>query len=109
MSHQLTLEEFGINLKEDSASAKKRIHEKIYASPCGGCICEHCANSVECIDKTVGEAEFGCFNCDYCKNYGGKGSYADNWRAECIQYKITKVYASKVRKAFRILRPESEV
>ena len=106
MNHQMTLEEFGISLKEDPGSAQKRIHEKIYAFPCGGCICNHCANSVECLDSSTGEAEFGCFTCDDCKNYGGKGAYRDNWRTGCARYKGTEAHADRTRKNFRLLNTE---
>ena len=33
----------------------------------GDCVCNHCANSVECFDNCTGEADFSCFTCDYRK------------------------------------------
>lgn len=75
-----------------------------YASPCGGCICSHCANSVECMDECTGEMEFGCFVCDECRNYDGKGT--DNWKEQCRCYKITELYAKRVRSKFKAVKPE---
>ena len=71
-----------------------------YADPCGGCICNHCANSVECLDMCTGEMELTCFTCDECKWYDGKGN--DNQRANCRNYKITEVYAKAKRKRFKV-------
>jgi len=100
----MTLGEFGISLKEDPVPAQKQIHRERYASPCATCICNHCANNVECMDKTTGEAEFGCFTCDECRNYGWEGCCGDdNWRLECVQYKITEVHAGRIRKRFSVL------
>lgn len=31
-----------------------------YAFPCGGCICNHCANNLYSEDKTAGEAKIFC-------------------------------------------------
>ncbi len=109
MSHQMTLEEFGISLKEDPAPAQKQIHRERYVSPCATCICNHCANNVECMDKTTGEAEFGCFTCDECRNYGGEWCYDDNWKPECRDYKITEAYANTRRRKFKVLKPERGV
>lgn len=75
-----------------------------YAASCGGCICNHCANSVECIDKCTGESEFGCFACDECINYDGKGT--DNRRSRCSQYKVTELYAKRIRNNFKIFNVE---
>lgn len=104
MNHQITFEELGIIPKhEQPQSIEQHIN---YASPCGGCICDHCANSAECVDNCTGEMEFNCFTCDECKWYDGKGT--DNQRAECRDYKITEVYAKAKRKKFKALKPESE-
>lgn len=46
MSHQITLEELGLIPKTETPDQNKAIR-KNYAFPCGGCICNHCANSVE--------------------------------------------------------------
>lgn len=104
MDHQMTLEEFGIHINEGPVSILKEGHKASYAFPCGGCICNHCANSVECADHCTGEAEFGCFVCEECKHYGCEGACEDNWRAGCNRYKVTEAHAAKIRKGFRILR-----
>ena len=54
------------------------------------------------MDKCVREANFGCFNCDDCRNYSGKGT--DNWKSACEKYKITNQYAECVRKKFKMVR-----
>ena len=69
--------------------------------PCGDCICNHCANSVECFDNCTGEADFSCFTCDYCKQYDSLGT--DNWKSECDKYKITESYAQREREKFKII------
>ncbi len=104
MNHQITLEELGMIPKQEPQEAAKHIN---YAFPCGGCVCNHCANSAECWDNCTGEMNFPCFTCDECKRYDGKG--ADNWTAECKNYKITEAYAKALRKRFKALKPESEV
>ena len=98
MNHKITLEELGI--------IPKQIDRSTYACPCGGCICEHCSNNVDCMDKCVGEANFGCFNCDDCYYYSGKG--ADNWKSACDKYKVTNQYAERVRKKFKIVRNQEK-
>jgi len=102
MNHQITLEELGILPKQEPQKAVKHID---YAFPCGGCICNHCANSMECWDECTGEAVFGCFACEDCKWWGGKGT--DNRRSECKDYKITEAYAKVLRKRFKALKPET--
>lgn len=106
MSHQITLEELGMIPKTEAPDQNKAMREN-YAFPCGGCICNHCANSVECFDRCTGEAEFGCFVCDECRRYDGK-EHLDNWRDSCCQYKVTNIHADRLRKAFKAVRPESE-
>lgn len=96
MNHQITLEGLGIIPKRGPLKAAQHID---YAFPCGGCICNHCANSVECPDMCTGEMDYACFTCDECKWYDGKGT--DNQRAECSDYKITEAYAK--RKRFKVL------
>ena len=103
MNHQITLEELGFIPKTEKEYIEPK---KQYACPCGGCICNHCANSVECWDDCTGEMEFSCFVCNECKYYDGKGS--NNRRAECKDYKITEAYAKAKRKKFKALKPESE-
>lgn len=75
---------------------------RVYADPCGGCVCNHCANSVECIDMCLGEMEFACFSCDECTRYDGKGQ--DNYKDQCGDFKITEAHARQRRKNFRVLK-----
>lgn len=89
-NHQITLEELGI--------IPKQVDRSRYATPCGGCICDHCSNNVDCMDKCIGEMDFPCFNCDDCHCYSGKGT--DNWKSVCSSYKVTEEYAECVRKRF---------
>lgn len=107
MNHQITLEELGIipKLKED-LDQEKAIRRD-YAFICGGCLCNHCANSVECSDRCAGEADFGCFVCDECRGWDGK-EILDNWRESCGQYKVTNSYAERIRKKLKVVKPESE-
>ncbi len=102
MYHQMTLEEFGMKLTNDLVSEQKRIRRMVYASSCGGCICNHCANNVECMDNCVGEAEFGCFDCDECVHFDGK-THVDNWKTECDRYKVTETYVKRLRRNFTLI------
>ena len=98
MNHQITLEELGIIPRQiDSKVDRSR-----YASPCGSCVCEHCSNNVDCMDKCTGEADFGCFNCDDCRNYSREGT--DNWKSDCDNYKVTNQHAERVRKRFKKIK-----
>ena len=94
INHQITLEELGV--------IPKQIDRSKYATPCGGCVCGHCANNVDCADHAFGEAEFGCFNCDECYNYSGRGM--DNWKSQCDSFKITNIYAKQCRKCFKMMK-----
>lgn len=96
MNHQITLEELGIIPKTEKKYVKP---QKQYAFPCGGCICNHCANSVECWDDCTGEMEVPCFICDECINFDGHGRRQN--RTECGRYKITNKYAEYLRKKDR--------
>ena len=107
MSHQITLEELGRIPKSREAPEQDKTTWKDYAFPCGGCICNHCANSVECFDKCTGEADFGCFVCDECRWCDGK-ELLDNWRDSCSQFKVTNAHAERLRKTFKVVRSESE-
>ena len=99
MNHQITLEELGIISKLQQS---KRTEQCInYACPCGGCLCNHCANSVECFDNCTGEAEFACFTCDECRRYDGRGS--DRWKSECSNYKVTNRFAEYMRGRFKTI------
>lgn len=71
------------------------------AVPCGDCICNHCANSVECLEAREGEAKFACFTCDECRQYDRLGT--DNWKSECAKYRITDSYAKRIRKKFMLI------
>lgn len=102
MYQQVTLEEAGM-LPEQELPIGNQNARSQYACFCGGCICDHCANSVECIDRCTGEADFGCFCCDDCKGYDQKG--ADNWRVKCVRYKVTEAYAGRLRRNFKRIDP----
>lgn len=97
MNHQITLEELGLIPKQEKKYVESK---KSYAFPCGGCICNHCANSVECWDDCTGEMENPCFICDECIYYDGHGS--SRKRTECENYKVTDKYAKNVRKKFLV-------
>lgn len=100
MNHQVTLEELGL-IPQTPEPPKKAISTA--ANPCGDCICNHCANSTECLDNCTGEMDDPCFVCEECKAYDGKGKYM--WRCECIRYKITNSYAAtKRRKKFQVVK-----
>lgn len=101
MNHQITLEELGIIPSQIEKKSESKVDHSKYACPCGGCICGHCSNNVDCMDKCIGESDFGCFNCDDCRCYSGNGTY--NWKSECDKYKITESYAQWKRKKFKII------
>lgn len=107
MNHQITLEELGIIPKTQKDFEQGKTIRENYAFPCGGCICNHCANSVECFDRCMGEADFGCFTCDECRWCDGKGTI-DNWRSSCGSYKVTDAYNKRIRRKFKAVKPESE-
>lgn len=94
MYHQITFEELGMIPRYEN-------RKKHYTTPCGGCICNHCANNVDCIDPKS-RAEFGCFNCDECLHYNGDYG-ADNWKAECKKYVVTDAFAKITRLKFKIV------
>jgi hypothetical protein len=68
---------------------------KDYMFKCGGCLCNHCANNVDTVDRCTGEAKFACFNCEECYYYDHKGKH--NVKSECAQYIATEIYAKKRR------------
>ena len=70
---------------------------------CWGCICNRCANSVECFDHCPGEMDEPCFTCDECIYYDGKSDRRVMRRDECPKYKITEYYVSIFRKKMKIL------
>lgn len=107
MNHQITLEEIGLIPKQEKVSEQGGPLRKVYAFPCGGCICNHCANSVECCDHCMEETDFACFSCDECRRYDEKG-ILDNWRENCGQYKITNSHAKRTRKKLKVVKMESE-
>lgn len=85
--------------RKEQQHVKESVKE--YVSPCGGCICDKCANNVECLRVEIGEQIEPCFNCDYCVNYDGKGEY--NKKYECSRFVITNHEAKKARERFKIL------
>lgn len=99
MNHQITFEELGLIPKsiKECTEIKKQ-----YAFPCGGCICNHCANSAECWDDCTGEMENPCFICDECINYDGHGRRQN--RVQCSHYKITNKYAEYLRKRIKAVK-----
>lgn len=106
MNHQITLEELGLIPKQEVAQKKEYVEpQKQYASPCGGCICNHCANSVECWDNCTGEMVFPCFTCDECIHYDGHTTRSQK-REECRNYKITNKYAEYLRKRIRTVKKQ---
>lgn len=72
-----------------------------YAFPCGGCLCDKCANNVECLKVEMGEQIEPCFNCDYCAYYDGKGSY--NKKYKCEKFIITEHEARKARGKLKVI------
>lgn len=86
------------------ASITNTMKRSDYAFPCGGCICNHCANSVETIDNCTGEAKEHCFVCDECRWYGGDTKNLDKWKQECDEYIITEEQAKRNRKKFKIVK-----
>lgn len=105
MNHQITLEELGLIPKQEAVQKKEYAEpQKQYAFPCGGCICNHCANSVECWDNCTGEMAFPCFTCDECVHYGVLGR--SQKRTECRNYKITNKYAEYLRKRIRTVKKQ---
>lgn len=89
---------------EDLGMIPEQIDRNKYATPCGGCVCNHCANNVDCMDNVVGEADFPCFNCDECLNFNGERGRTDNWKPNCNCYKISNAYVQRRRKQFKIVR-----
>ena len=75
--------------------------ERIYAFPCGGCVCSHCANNVETPDTCTGEMKEPCFTCDYCKHYDGKGT--DRRLQDCDKYIVTDEHARRLRRHIKII------
>ena len=86
------------------ASITNTMKRSDYAFSCGGCICNHCANSVETIDNCTGEAKEPCFVCDECRGYDGDTKNPDKWKQECDEYIITEEQAKRNRKKFKIVK-----
>lgn len=105
MNHQITLMDLGF-IPYSEKEQEQEEHQKQYAVPCGGCICNHCANSVECWDVRTGEMEFPCFTCDECCYYDGNGR--SKKRAECGDYKVTDKHAEYLRKRVRMVTKKKE-
>ncbi|MFQ7535918.1 MAG: hypothetical protein ACLRL6_00305 [Clostridium sp.] len=85
------------------ASITNTMKRSDYAFPCGGCMCNHCANSVETIDNCTGEA----------KNLASYAMSADGM-AEIRriringnrndEYIITEEQSKKKQKKFKIVK-----
>ena len=74
-----------------------------YVFPCVGCLCDHCANSVETIDNCTGEAKEACFVCDECRWYDGDTRYKDMWRQHCGAYIVTNEHAERLRRKLKLI------
>lgn len=72
-----------------------------YAFPCGGCMCDKCANSVENIHSESGEAEEPCFNCDECRGYDGDMKKRDAYTDDCTRFRIDDYHAWKARERIK--------
>ena len=97
---QITFEELGM--------IPVQVDRSKYATPCGGCICSHCANNVDCMDTVKIEMDFPCFNCDECLNFNGDRG-TDNWKPKCRDYIITDHYAKIIRKNFKVIKGGKEI
>ena len=75
-----------------------------YAFPCGGCICNHCANNVETIDNCTGEAKEPCFACECCRWYEGDTRSKDMWKQKCESYIVTNQHAEYLRKRIKVVK-----
>lgn len=75
-----------------------------YAFPCAGCICNHCANSVETIDNCTGEAKESCFICDECKWYDGDIHRESKWKQQCRNFIVTEEHVKRLRKKIRMVK-----
>ena len=73
-----------------------------YVFPCGGCLCDKCANNVENLNVKTGEQKEPCLNCDHCKYYNGEGRNVKTF--DCEKYLITDYAAEKERRRFRIVK-----
>ena len=80
-----------------------------YAFPCGGCICNLCANNLYSEDKTAGEAKIFCDACEWCRWYDGDTKNPDKWKQECDEYIITEEQAKRNRKKFKIVKEEVHI
>lgn len=75
-----------------------------YVIPCGGCICNKCANDVNG-RYTPGEMEEPCFNCEECREYDGDyRNKSCNKKTECESFKMTNYHAALNRKNIKLLR-----
>ena len=86
------------------ASITNTMKRSDYAFPCGGCICNHCANNLSSEDKTAGEAKIFCDACEWCRWYDGDTKNPDKWKQECDEYIITEEQAKRNRKKFKIVK-----
>ena len=86
------------------ASITNTMKRSDYAFPCGGCICNHCANNLYSEDETAGEAKIFCDACEWCRWYDGDTKNPDKWKQECDEYIITEKQAKRNRKKFKIVK-----
>ena len=75
-----------------------------YAFPCGGCICNHCANNLYSEDKTAGEAKIFCDACECCRWYDGDTKNKDEWKQKCKNYIVTNQHAEYLRKRIKVIK-----
>ena len=75
-----------------------------YASPCGGCICNHCTNNLYSVDKTAGEAKIFCDACECCRWYDGDTRSKDMWKQKCKNYIVTNQHAEYLRKRIKVVK-----
>lgn len=88
---------------EEQKRQKEIEVQKSYASPCGGCVCNQCANDVNGRYKP-GEMVEPCFNCEKCRNYDGNSMKKYNYKTECSSFKITEHHASQNRRKIKLIR-----
>lgn len=72
-----------------------------YAIPCGGCLCDQCANNVENLHTEAGEMREPCFSCDECRWYDGNTRSKDMWTETCERFRITEYHAERNQEQIR--------
>lgn len=79
---------------------------KNYVCPCGGCLCNQCANDVNNIRSKPEEMDEPCFNCEDCREYDGDCKKKYNHKESCENFKITEYHAKRNRAKIKLL-PEN--